>query len=102
MEELNKISEKVINEIQNTETKNIVIETKEILTPEERIAIDTIRRVKNPFKMLTVKDVMHDLGICESIAYKTFRREDFPSINIGKNNQIMLLAYLIWKMQKRV
>ena len=27
MEELNKISEKVINEIQNTETKNIVIET---------------------------------------------------------------------------
>lgn len=102
MEELNKISEKVINEIQNIETKNIVIETKEILTPEERMAIDTIRRVKNPFKMLTVKDIMNDLGICESIAYKTFRRADFPSINIGKNNQIMLLAYLIWKMQKRV
>ena len=55
MEELNKISEKVINEIQNTETKNIVIETKEILTPEQRMAIDTIRRVKNPFKMLTVR-----------------------------------------------
>ena len=102
MEELNKISEKVINELQNTETRNIVIETKEILTPEERMAIDTIRRVKNPFKMLTVKDIMNDLGICESIAYKTFRRADFPSINIGKNNQIMLLAYLIWKMQKRV
>ncbi len=102
MEELNKISEKVINELQNTETRNIVIETKEILTPEQRMAIDTIRRVKNPFKMLTVKDIMNDLGICESIAYKTFRRADFPSINIGKNNQIMLLAYLIWKMQKRV
>ena len=39
MEELNKISEKVINEIQNTETKNIVIETKEILTPEQRMAM---------------------------------------------------------------
>lgn len=102
MEELNKISEKVINEIQNTETKNIIIETKEVLSVEERIAIDTIRRVKNPFKMLTVKDIMNDLGICESIAYKTFRRDDFPSIKIGKNNQIMLLAYLIWKMQKRV
>ena len=75
MEELNKISEKVINEIQNTETKNIVIKTKEILTPEQRMAIDTIRRVKNPFKMLTVKDIMNDLGICESIAYKTFRRD---------------------------
>lgn len=61
MEELNKITDKVINEIQNTETKNIVIETKEILTPEERIAIDTIRRVKNPFKMLTVKDIMNGL-----------------------------------------
>lgn len=102
MEELNKITDKVINEIQNTETKNIVIETKEILTPEERIAIDTIRRVKNPFKMLTVKDIMNDLGICETVAYRTFKRNDFPSINIGKNNQVMLLAYLIWKMQKRV
>lgn len=102
MEELNKITEKVINEIQNTETKNIVIETKEILTPEERMAIDTIRRVKNPFRMLTVKDVMNDLGICETVAYRTFKRDDFPSINIGKNNQIMLLTYLIWKMQKRI
>lgn len=102
MEELNNLTNIINNEIQNTETKNIIIETKEILTPEERMAIDTIRRVKNPFKMLTVKDIMNDLGICESIAYKTFRREDFPSINIGKNNQIMLLAYLIWKMQKRV
>ena len=62
MEELNKISEKVINEIQNTETKNIVIETKEILTPEQRMAIDTIRRVKNPFKMLTVKDICGRTG----------------------------------------
>ena len=102
METLNKISEKVINEIQNTETKNIIIETKEILTPEERMAIDTIRRVKNPFKMLTVKDIMNDLGICETVAYRTFRRDDFPSINVGKTNQIMLLSYLIWKMKKRV
>ena len=102
MEEINNLTKQVVNEIQNTDTKNIVIETKEILTPEQRMAIDTIRRVKNPFKMLTVKDIMNDLGISESIAYKTFRRADFPSINIGKNNQIMLLAYLIWKMQKRV
>ena len=102
MEELNNLSEKISIEIQNVETKNIVIETKEILTPEQRMAIDTIRRVKNPFIMLTVKDVMHDLNICETVAYKTFKRADFPSINIGKNNQVMLLAYLIWKMNKRV
>lgn len=102
MEELNNLTNKVLNEIQNTEVKNIVIETKETLTPEQRIAIDTIRRVKNPFKMLNVKDVMKDLNICETVAYKTFKRTDFPSINIGKSNQIMLLSYLIWKMNKRV
>ena len=102
MEEINNLTNQVMSEIQDTETKNIVIETKEVLTPEQRMAIDTIRRVKNPFKMLTVKDIMNDLGICESIAYKTFRREDFPSINVGKSNQIMLLSYLIWKMSKRV
>lgn len=102
MEELNNLTNAINNQIQNSETKNIIIETKEILTPEERMAIDTIRRVKNPFRMLTVKDVMNDLGICETVAYRTFKRDDFPSINIGKNNQIMLLAYLIWKMQKRI
>ena len=102
MEELNNLSEKISSEIQNAETKNIVIETKEILTPEQRMAIDTIRRVKNPFIMLTVKDVMRDLNICETVAYKTFKRADFLSINVGKNNQVMLLAYLIWKMSKRV
>lgn len=99
MEELTNAINK---EIENIETKNIIIETKEVLTPEQRMAVDTIRRVQNPFKMLTVKDIMNDLGICETVAYKTFRRSDFPSINVGKTNQVMLLAYLIWKMQKRV
>ena len=102
MEELNNLTKQVVNEIQNTDTKNIIIETKEILTPEQRMAIDTIRRVKNPFKMLSVRDIMNDLNVCETIAYRIFRRNDFPSINIGKSNQIMLLAYLIWKMSKRV
>lgn len=91
-----------MNEIQNIETKNIVIETKEILTPEQRMVIDTIRRVKNPFRMIGVKDVMNDLNVCETIAYRIFKRDDFPSINVGKSNQVMLLAYLLWKMNKRV
>lgn len=102
MKELNTLADKVVKEIQNTEMKNIVIETKEILTPEQRIAIDSIMRVKNPFIMIGVKDVMKDLNVCETIAYKIFRRNDFPSINLGKTNQIMLLSYLIWKMSKRV
>ncbi len=82
--------------------KNITIETKETLTPEQRMAIDTIKRVKNPFRMIGVKDVMNDLKVCETIAYRIFKRADFPSINIGKSNQVMLLPYLIWKMSKHV
>lgn len=102
MEELNNLSKNLINEIQNTKTKNIIIKTKEFLTPQERMAMDTIRRVENPFRMIGVKDVMNDLNVCETIAYRIFKRNDFPSINIGKSNQIMLLPYLIWKMNKRV
>lgn len=102
MEELNNLTTKVMSEIKNTEMKNIVIETKEMLTPEQRMAMDTIRRVKNPFRMISVKDVMNDLKVCETIAYRIFKRDDFPSINIGKSNQVMLLAYLMWKMSRRV
>ena len=102
MENLDNLNEKIVDEVQKQEIKNIVIDTNEKLSIEEKMALYSIRRVKNPFKMLTVKDVMQDLGICETVAYRTFKRADFPSINIGKNNQVMLLAYLIWKMQKRV
>ena len=94
------ITKDMIDEIKNTEVKKIVIENE--ITLEQRAIIESIKMIKNPFKMLTVQDVMRDLDICETIAYRTFKREDFPSIHIGKNNQIMLIAYLIWKMKKRV
>lgn len=95
MEKINKLNEKIIEEIKNNEYKQ------EILTPQQRIAIESIKRVKNPFIMISVEDVMKDLKICRTIAYRLFQREDFPSINIGKSNKIMLLPYLIWKMTKR-
>lgn len=101
MNEIDNISKKVINEI-DTEDKKISITLPAPLTPEQLMAIQSIKRLKNPFKMLSVKDVMRDLNICETIAYRTFKRSDFPSINIGKSNQVMLLSYLIWKMNKRV
>lgn len=78
------------------------IETLEKLTPEQRIIIEAIKKIKNPFVMISVEDVMKDLNICRTIAYRVFQREDFPSISIGKSNQVMLLPYLIWKMTKRV
>lgn len=101
MNEIDNISTKVANEI-DTEEKKININLPAPLTPEQLMAIQSIKRLKNPFKMLSVKDIMRDLNICETIAYRTFKRADFPSINIGKSNQVMLVAYLIWKMNKRV
>lgn len=101
MNEIDNITTKVANEI-DTEDKKININLSAPLTPQQLMAIQSIKRLKNPFKMLSVKDVMRDLNICETIAYRTFKRADFPSINIGKSNQVMLLSYLIWKMNKRV
>ena len=90
MEEIKNITEPMIKEM-----------LKKKYTKTEILLIESIRRIKNPFRMISVKDVMRDLHICENVAYKTFKRPDFPSIKIGKNNQVMLLPYLIWKMEKR-
>lgn len=90
MEEIKNINEPMIKEMLNKK-----------YTKTEILLIESIRRIKNPFRMISVRDVMRDLHICENVAYKTFKRPDFPSINIGKNNQVMLLPYLIWKMEKR-
>lgn len=93
MENINNKAQQMKNEIINKSNKQY--------TKAELMTIESIKRLKNPFRMIGVKDVMKDLNICETIAYKTFRRPDFPSINVGKTNQVMLLAYLIWKMKKR-
>jgi len=86
MENINRKTQQMKNEIIHRNNKQY--------TKAELITIDSIRRVKNPFRMIGVRDVMKDLNICETIAYRTFKRVDFPSIHIGKNNQIMLISYL--------
>lgn len=101
MNELYNITKQIVKEI-DTEDKKINVNLQSPLTAEQLMAIESIKRLKNPFRMLSVKDVMRDLNICETIAYRTFKRNDFPSITIGKSNQVMLLSYLIWKMSKRV
>lgn len=93
MENINNKTQQMKNEVMTRNNKQY--------TKAELMTVESIKRLKNPFRMIGVKDVMKDLNICETIAYKTFKRPDFPSINIGKNNQVMLLAYLIWKMEKR-
>ena len=101
MNELDNITKQIVKEI-DTEDKKINVNLQSPLTAEQLMAIESIKRLKNPFRMLSVKDVMRDLNICETIGYRTFKRNDFPSITIGKSNQVMLLSYLIWKMSKRV
>lgn len=95
------ISQEVVKEIRNTESKNIVIETKEDITAEQRAVIESIRKVRNPFVMVGIDYVMKDLNICKTIVYKLFQREDFPAISIGKEHKVMLLSYLIWKMSRK-
>lgn len=95
------ISQEVVKEIINTESKNIVIETKENITAEQRAVIESIKRIRNPFVMVGIDYVMKDLNICKTIVYKLFQREDFPAISVGKEHKVMLLSYLIWKMSRK-
>ena len=91
MDELNNITEDKLDEI--------IIDNKEH-TFDEQMAIECIKRIKNPFKMITVENVMKDLKICRTVAYRLFQSKEFPSKKIGKNHQISLIAYLIWKVKK--
>ena len=51
-------------------------------TFDEQMAIECVKKIKNPFRMLTVEMVMKDLNICRSIAYKLFKSEDFPAFGL--------------------
>ncbi len=81
--------------------ENNLIDTKEFFNAKERLIIEAIKKVDNPFRNLTVKDVAKDLKMGENLTNALFRRNDFPSVNIGKQKTVTLLAYLLWKMEKR-
>lgn len=103
-EEMNQMVNVMTQEMSNIcgdETKPIQINISNTLTPSDYMAIVSIRRLQNPFKMVGIDYVMKDLGICRTSVYRLFQREDFPSINIGKTHQVMILAYLMWKIKKR-
>ncbi len=98
---MNNVTQDVLNSIENIEQKNIVIENNEKITSTDRVIIEAIKKVKNPFAMVNVDYVMKDLNVCRGIAYKIFQEKDFPSIKYGKEHKIMFLSYVIWKMNKR-
>ena len=58
------------------------IENKKEHTFDEQMAIECVKRLKNPFKMLTVKDIAKDLYMGENKTNEIFNRADFLSVNI--------------------
>lgn len=85
-----------MNEIINVERTE-----DKILTIEDKIIMEVIKDMINPFENLTVKEVAKDLKMGENLANQLFKRKDFPSVNIGKTKTVMKLAYYIWKMKHR-
>lgn len=83
---------KIIN-VERTEDKTLTI--------EDKIVMEVIKDMINPFENLTVKEVAKDLKMGENLANQVFKRKDFPSVNIGKTKTVMKLAYYIWKMRHR-
>lgn len=88
--------------IETNQVDNKITDTKEKLSFEEILAQIAIDKLEKPFTILTVNDVAKDLNIGKNATYKIFKRNDFPSINIGQSWHITLLAYTIWKMKRRV
>ena len=80
--------------IANNNNKNQISKTDLISILVEKAEVD-------PFENITVKEVAKDLRVGENKANEIFRREDFPSVNIGKTKTVNLLAYWLWKMEKR-
>lgn len=86
---------------QNIETN--VIDTKEIAKNnlKELIIIEAVKKLDNPFVNLSVSDVAKDLKMGLNLTNELFKDKNFPSVNIGKEKTVTLLAYLIWKMQRQ-
>lgn len=82
---------------QTTETLNNIDKNK----LKEIMMSEAVKKVNNPFRNWTVQEVMRDLKVSEATANSIFKRADFPSVNIGKTKTVTLLAYLIWKMERK-
>ena len=89
-----------MNEI-NEKTNTSVIDTEEKENLNEKIVINYLNKLKNPFVMLSVSDVSKDLHIGINQAYDLFKQEDFPTTTIGKRKTVTLASYLLWKMDKK-
>ena len=69
---------------------------------KQELIKESINKLDNPWKNLTVKDVSKDLKMGENLTNQLLKRADFPSINIGKTKTITAIAYALWKLEKRM
>ena len=83
--------------------KENIIDTKENNKHDlkELIIIEAVKKLDNTFIKLSVSDVAKDLKMGLNLTNELFKDKNFPSVNIGKEKTVTLLAYLIWKMQKQ-
>ena len=51
--------------------------------------------------MLSIEQVSKDLHIGINQAYELFNQNDFPSVQIGKRKKVSLIAYFLWKLNKK-
>ncbi len=96
---MEKINELTLIDNTNDKISNVTIT---LNNTQEKMILECIKKVNNPFINLYVEDIAKDLQIGENMAYEIFKRADFPSVNIGRKWKISLIAYLLWKTQKRV
>lgn len=78
-----------------------IIQTRDNSSIEELIIREAIKTLGDPFKNLTVKEVAKDLKMGENLTNDLFKRNDFPSVNIGKTKTVTWLAYILWKMKRQ-
>lgn len=76
------------------------IESK-ITDTKEKIVLNYLNRLENPFALLSAKNISKDLNIGINQAYDLLKQEDFPTVNIGKKKVVTIAAYLLWKMNKK-
>ena len=88
------MEEKIINNEYLIDTNE-----KRVISAEEQVIIESVKRVKDPFKMLKIEDVAKDLGISFSTAYKMFKQNDFPAIKVGSSRRVAYAAYMAWKVR---
>ena len=69
---------------------------------KKELVKQAVKSLEDPFKMLTEKDGKKQLYWEEKKTNKIFNVADFPSLITGKPRKLQKIAYILWKMEKRI